>query len=74
MQAAFLGQDSMSNVIKEIGKLCLHRDPELPKRLTDTQRALAHQHPDITSAEQARIELQKQVGSDTKYRRLCQQL
>lgn len=74
VQAAFLGQDSMSDLIKEIGKLCLRRDPKLPKRLTDTQRTLVHQHPDIISAEQAKIMLQKQVGSGTEHRRLCQRI
>ncbi len=62
VQAAFLGHDSMSDIIKEIGKLCLRRDPNLPKRLTDSQRASAHQHPDIISAEQAKVELQKQIS------------
>jgi len=62
VQAAFLGQDSMSDIIKEIGKLCLHWEPNLPKRLTDSQRASAHQHPDIISAEQAKVELQKQIS------------
>ncbi len=52
----------MSNMIKEIGKLCLRRDPNLPRRLTDSQRASAHQHPDIISAEQAIVGLQKKVS------------
>lgn len=52
----------MSNIIKEIGKLCLRQDPNLPRRLTDSQRASAHQHPDIISAEQDLVELQKQVS------------
>jgi hypothetical protein len=62
VQAAFLGHDSMSNMIKEIGKLCLHWDPNLPKHLTDSQRASAHRHPDIISAELAKVELQKQIS------------
>ena len=52
----------MSNMIKEIGKLCLRRDPNLPRRLTDSQRASTHQHPDIISAEQAIVGLQKKVS------------
>jgi len=87
VQAALLGQDSISDMIEEIGKLCLRRDPDLPKRLTDSQRASAHRHPDIISAEQAKVELQKQISlahSNTRSaadspegiesRRLCQRI
>jgi len=63
VQAAFLGQDSLSGLIKEIGKLCLRRDPNLPKRLTDSQRALAHRHPDIIGVEQAKVELKREIES-----------
>ena len=76
----------MSDLIKEIGKLCLHQDPKLSKCLTDSQRALAHRHPDIIGVEQAKIKLKKQIGSvhssmkeaakspkGIKYQQLCGQ-
>ena len=63
VQATFLGHNSMLDLIKEIGKLCLCRDPNLPRRLTDSQQALAHRHPDIIRAEQARVEVKKRIAS-----------
>lgn len=54
VQATFLGTASRMDLIKQIGKLCLRRDPLLPKKLSDTQRAQAHQNPDV-----ARLRSQK---------------
>ena len=51
VQATFLGTASRADLIKEISKLCLHRDPNLPKRLSDHQRTQAHQHSDVIHAE-----------------------
>ena len=56
VQATFLGTASKADLIKEIGKLCLRRDPNLPKRLSDHQRTQAHQHPDVT-----RVQKEKDV-------------
>ena len=52
-QAAFLGQEPMSDLIKEMGKMALRRDPNLPKGLTETQKKEAHLAEDLV---QARIE------------------
>ena len=74
VQAVFLGQNFMLNMIKEIEKLCLHQDPKLPKHLTDSQQILVHQHPKIISAEQVKIVLQKQIRLGTEYQCLCSQI
>lgn len=50
VQATFLGQSSKSDLIKEMGKLTLRRDPNLPKQLTDAQKKEAHQVPALISA------------------------
>ncbi|KAI4260744.1 MAG: hypothetical protein LQ352_000136 [Teloschistes flavicans] len=47
VQATFLGTASRADLIKEIGKLYLRRDPNLPKQLSDHQRTQAYQRPDI---------------------------
>ncbi len=65
VQSIFLGRDSMSDVIKEIGKLSLRRDPDLPKRLTAEQKAQAHQHPDIVAAKETREELKRWVLNES---------
>ena len=52
-QAAFLGQEPMSDLIKEMGKMALRRDPNLPKGLTEAQKEEAHLAEDLV---QARIE------------------
>ena len=41
VQSIFLGQASKSDLIKEVGKLCLRRDANLPQRLTSAQKAQA---------------------------------
>ena len=50
VQATFLGRESKSDLIKEMGKLTLRRDPNLPKKLSEAQRKAAHQTPDIDKA------------------------
>ena len=54
VQATFLGQTSRSDLIKEVGKLTLRRDPNLPKALTPQQKKKAHQAEDLVAAEQRR--------------------
>ena len=49
----------MSDIIKEIRKLCLHQNFNLLKHLTDSQQALTHWHSNIISAKQAKVVLQK---------------
>ena len=51
VQATFLGTESKSDLIKEMGKLTLRRDPNLPKKLTEEQKRIAHQHPDLIKAQ-----------------------
>jgi len=61
VQATFLGTASKSDLIKEIGKLCLRRDPNLPKRLSDEQRTQAHQHPDVVRAQKQKDALAQRL-------------
>lgn len=60
-QATFLGTTSKSDLIKEIGKLCLRRDPNLPKWLTEDQRTQAHQHPDVVRAKKQKDALAQRL-------------
>ncbi len=64
VQATFLGTASRSDLIKEIGKLCLRRDPNLPKRLSDVQRTQAHQHPDVIRIQQKKDALKQQLQDE----------
>ena len=70
VQAIFLGHTSRSDLIKEIGKLCLRRDSNLPKALTDIQKKQAHDHNGIVKLEQKRtalkLELNCEFGTLTK--------
>jgi len=64
VQATFLGNASKSDLIKQIGKLCLRRDPNLPKRLSDDQRTQAHQHPDIIRVQQEKDALRQRLQDE----------
>ena len=64
VQATFLGTASRADLIKEIGKLCLRRDPNLPKRLSDHQRTQAHQHPDVIRAQKEKDLLAQNLKDD----------
>ena len=64
VQATFLGTASRADLIKEIGKLCLRRDPNLPKRLSDHQRTQAHQHPDVVRAQKEKDALAQRLKDD----------
>ena len=64
VQATFLGTASRADLIKEIGKLCLRRDPNLPKRLSDHQRTQAHQHPDVIRAQKEKDALAQKLKDD----------
>lgn len=57
VQATFLGTASRTGLIKEIEKLGLRRDPNLPKRLSDHQRTQVHQHPDVIRAQKEKVAL-----------------
>ncbi|MCJ1473138.1 hypothetical protein MMC13_001789 [Lambiella insularis] len=61
VQATFLGETSKSDLIKEIGKLCLRRDPNLPKRLSDEQRLQVHALPTVVSAQTHLEDLKKRL-------------
>ena len=50
VQATFLGQESKSDLIKEMGKLTLRRDPNLPKKLTQEQKVQAYHVPELIDA------------------------
>ena len=54
VQAIFLGTASKADLIKELGKLCLRRDPHLPKRLSDQQKREAYERPDIIQTQRER--------------------
>ena len=66
VQAAFLGLESRSDLIKEMGKLRLRRDPNLPKELSGAQKKIAHQEPDLIDAQKEHnnlyIELKSRYG------------
>lgn len=47
VQSTFLGTTSKSDIIKEIGKLRLRHDPNLPRCLTKAQKQQAHSHPGL---------------------------
>ncbi len=64
VQATFLGTASRSDLIKEIGKLCLRRDPNLPKRLSDDQRMQAHQHSDVIRAQKQKDAIAQRLQND----------
>ena len=64
VQATFLGTASRADLIKEIGKLCLRRDPNLPKWLSDHQRTQAHQHPDVIRAQKEKDALAQGLKDD----------
>ena len=64
VQATFLGTASRADLIKEIGKLCLRRDPNLLKRLLDHQRTQAHQHPDVIIAQKEKDALAQRLKDD----------
>ena len=61
MQAIFLGHTSRSDLIKEIGKLCLRRDSNLPKALTETQKKQVQKHDDIVRLDQKRAALKSEL-------------
>ncbi|KAI4281520.1 MAG: hypothetical protein L6R38_003624 [Xanthoria sp. 2 TBL-2021] len=54
VQATFLGSTSKSDMIKEIGKLCLRQDPKLPRSLTMDQKLQARNQPDSQQLERRR--------------------
>lgn len=64
VQATFLGTASRADLIKEIGKLCLRRDANLPKRLSDRQRTQAHQHPDVICAQKEKDALAQKLRDE----------
>ncbi|KAL8640700.1 MAG: hypothetical protein Q9228_002414, partial [Teloschistes exilis] len=64
VQATFLGTASRADLIKEIGKLCLRRDPNLPKQLSDHQRTQACQRPDIIRIQQEKDALAQKLKND----------
>ncbi|KAI4192102.1 MAG: hypothetical protein LQ350_008699, partial [Teloschistes chrysophthalmus] len=64
VQATFLGTASRGDLIKEIGKLCLRRDPNLPKRLLEQQRTQAYQRHDITRAQEEKNALAQKLKDD----------
>lgn len=64
VQATFLGNASKSDLIKQIGKLCLRRDPNLPKRLSDDQRTQAYQHPDVIRIQQEKDALKQRLQDE----------
>lgn len=75
VQATFLGQDSKSDLIKEMGKLALRRDPNIPKGLTDVQKQEAHQAPELQDAEtnwrSLGHQLKQQYGQINKVPKEC---
>ena len=58
VQATFLGNASKSDLIKEIGKICLRQDPNLPKRLSKEEKTQALQHPDLIKLQKAKTLLE----------------
>lgn len=54
VQATFLGFTSKSDIIKEIGKLCLRQDPNLPRSLTIDQKLQARNQPELQQLERQR--------------------
>ncbi len=77
----------MSNLIKEIEKLCLCQDFNLFKHFTNSQQFLTHRHFNIINVKKTKVELKKQIKSvyssmkqtaksseDIKYRWLCDQI
>ena len=64
VQATFLGNASKSDLIKQIGKLCLRRDPNLPKRLSDDQRLQAHRHLDIFRIQKEKDDLKQRLQEE----------
>ncbi|KAL8776434.1 MAG: hypothetical protein Q9194_003153 [Teloschistes cf. exilis] len=64
VQATFLGTASRTDLIKDIGKLCLRRDPNLPKRLSDYQRAQVFQRHDITRVQKEKETLEQKLKDD----------
>ena len=50
VQATFLGNESKSDLIKEMGKMTLRRDPNLPTKLSEEEKQAAHQTPEINAA------------------------
>ncbi|KAL8724132.1 MAG: hypothetical protein Q9166_008119 [cf. Caloplaca sp. 2 TL-2023] len=61
VQATFLGSTSKSDMIKEIGKLCLRQDPDLPRRLTKEQKLQARCQPEIQRLERRRDALTQEL-------------
>ena len=61
VQATFLGQESKSDLIKEMGRLALRRDPNLPKELTPAEKQQAHQDKDLIEAKANFEELSKKL-------------
>ncbi|KAL8673854.1 MAG: hypothetical protein Q9168_001719 [Polycauliona sp. 1 TL-2023] len=68
VQATFLGSTSKSDMIKEIGKLCLRQDPNLPCSLTEEQKVQAHTQPDLQKLEHRREGLTRELKA--QFRRL----
>ena len=60
VQATSVGTASRADLIEEIGKLCLRREPNLPKRLLD-QCTQAHQHPDVVSTQKEKDALAQRL-------------
>ncbi|KAI4090404.1 MAG: hypothetical protein LQ339_008362 [Xanthoria mediterranea] len=54
IQATFLGSTSKSDIIKEIGKLCLRQDPNLPRSLIIDQKLQARNQPELQQLERRR--------------------
>ena len=80
VQATFLGNASKSDLIKEIGKLCLRQDPNLPKRLSKEEKTQALQRPDFIKLRKAKSLLEQEIkeGSrardDVQYKQVKNQL
>jgi len=64
IQATFLDTASRADLIQEIGKLCLRRDPNLPKRLSDYQRTQTYQHSDIIRVWKGKNAVAQKLGDD----------
>lgn len=67
VQATFLNTVSRTDLIKKIKKLCLRRDSNLSKRLSDHQRTQAHQHPDVIRAQKEKVALAQKLRDNFSF-------
>ena len=64
IQATFLSTASKLDLIKEIRKLCLHCDPNLPKWLLNNQCVQAHQHSNVICAQKKKNALAQRLQNN----------